>query len=102
MDESKKRKEEEESGGRRKKMRRKERGGGNGKKENGESKYYLEQGNELLGANESEFTETLSNNVTCSLLLALAVLEQQCEDGGEVGLQDGRSCACCSLSHDNL
>jgi hypothetical protein len=63
---------------------------------------YLEKGYELLGTDECEFSETLSNDVPGTLFLALAVLEEQCEDGSEVGLQDGGSCACCSLSHNDL
>ena len=63
---------------------------------------YLEEGYELVGTDERELAKTLSNNIPCSLLLALAVLEEQGEDGGEVGLEDRGSCACCGLSHDDL
>jgi hypothetical protein len=94
----KKEKEEE-----RRKRRKGERGGKGKEEERGKIVgKYPEERNKLLWANECKFSETLCDHVSCSLFLALAIFEQQSEDGGEVWLEDGASCACRSLSHDYL
>lgn len=48
----------------------------------------LEEGNELLRADEGKFSKTLSHDVTCSLFLTLAVFEEKSKDGLEVWLED--------------